>query len=45
MWIIIYFLIFIYTGSILLMDLFTGVIFVNYKFAEFHMKDKIMSAD
>ncbi|CAD8183288.1 unnamed protein product [Paramecium octaurelia] len=45
LWIIIYFLTFIYTGSILLMDLFTGVIFVNYKFADFSMKDKVISAD
>lgn len=27
------------------MDLFTGVIFVNYKFADFSMKDKVISAD
>lgn len=45
MWFTGYFLIFILIGSILLMNLFVGVILVNYKLAEDDMKDKNVSRD
>lgn len=45
MWFTGYFLIFLLIGSILLMNLFVGVILVNYKLAEDGMKDKNVSRD
>ncbi|CAD8085687.1 unnamed protein product [Paramecium sonneborni] len=45
MWFTSYFLIFLLIGSILLMNMFVGVILVNYKLAEDDMKDKNVSRD
>ncbi|CAD8053314.1 unnamed protein product [Paramecium primaurelia] len=45
MWFTSYFLIFLLIGSILLMNMFVGVILVNYKLAEDEMKDKNVSRD